>query len=130
MVSKHWAELVNSLADRGIPLYVITDPLDEAGLPSWAVLGAVMLVVFAILVFSIFPVAKAGLTISTTTGAKVIVGYGEEKLTSTAGIEALQFSVPLGTSVNVKITKDGCEAESIEIAMLDHYTLEKLLVCD
>ena len=129
MISERWAEAINSLADRGIPLYFITDRMDDAGIPSWAVLGAIGLVLFAVLAFLLFPMAKTTLGVDTTPGSKVIVSYGEEKVTSTTETGQIEFSVPLGSAVNVKITKGGCEAESIEIVMLDQYTLNKPLVC-
>lgn len=129
MISERWAELVSALADRGIPLYAVTDPIDNANVPSWAVLAAVGMVLVAALVFVVFPMAKVGLTVTTTPGAKVVVAYGEARLSKTATDGTAQFQVPLGSTVNVKITKENCTGESLDVLMLDQYAFEKALAC-
>lgn len=129
MISERWAEIVNSLADRGIPLYRITDPIDDAGLPSWAVFLAIGIIVFALLVFFIFPVAKHTLVVTTTPGAKVIVGYDGERVSKTVQVDPVEFRIPIGSTARVTITKQGCTTENIEIAMLDSYVLRKMLIC-
>jgi len=129
MVASRWAKIVNSLADRGIPLYMVTDPLDDAGLPSWAVLGAIVLVLVAAVAFVAFPVAKAPLDVTTTPGARVIVSYGEERLSKTATNGTAVFHVPLGSSASVTITKHGCSDESVDIDVVDSYSMDKPLVC-
>ena len=129
MISEKWSELVTALADRGIPLYRLTDPLDDAGVPSWAVLAAVLLVLGAAVAFVLFPVAKASLAVTTTPGARVIVSYGEERLSKTATDGTVAFSVPLGAHVSVTITKSGCQDEKVDIDLVDSYSMEKMLVC-
>lgn len=124
-----WNDLVTSLADRGIPLYKVTDPIDDAGIPSWAVILAVIMVLAAAVVFVFFPVAKAPLSVTTTPGARIIISYGEERLSRTATNGTAVFSVPLGTHVSVIITKDGCEDATTEIDLVDSYSMKKMLAC-
>jgi len=130
MISKKWSELVNALADRGVPLYVVTDPLDDAGLPSWAVLLAILIIFMAMVVFVVFPVAKARLDVTTTPGAKVIVSYGEERLSKIADGGNAVFSVPLGSSVSITISKNGCENGKVDVELVDSYSVNKMLSCD
>ncbi len=130
MISEKWSELVTALADRGIPLYRITDPIDGAGLPSWAVLAAVLLVLGAAVAFVLFPVAKASLTVTTTPGARVIVSYDEGRLSKTATNGTAVFSVPLGAHVSVTITKSGCQDGKAGIDMVDSYAMDRPLVCE
>ncbi|MFC2174423.1 hypothetical protein ACFLQ2_00950 [archaeon] len=129
MIQEKWAGIVDSLADKGVPLYLVADPLDDHGIPSWAVLAAIWLVLVFGLVFVLFPGVKYSLDITTTPGAKVLVTYDEAQLTSTAETGTVSFKLPLGAAANVKITMAGCEGESLEVVMIDHYEFEKELVC-
>ena len=129
MVSDSWARFVDSLADRGIPLYVVADPLDDLGMPSWAVLAALGLVFMFLVAFVLFPGVKYSLDVTTTPGARVTVSYGNTRLTSVAEAGKVSFSVPLAAQINVKITKNGCEGASMEHVMDDHYGFEKQLEC-
>lgn len=129
MIRDWWVETVNRLADKGIPLYKVTDWLDDAGLPSWAVLGAIGLILFFLIAFLLIPTARATLTVKTTDNAIVTVTYDKVRLRSTVENNTASFRIPLGTSINIKITKSQCTPETIELIMLDHYSLEKHLVC-
>ena len=120
---------MNALGERGVPLYFLTDPIDDAGVPSWAVLLAMGMVLFFALVFFVFPVAKASVTVETTPGTKVIVSYAEERLIETAETGTAVFSVPLGSGATITLSRNGCETETIELMVLDSYRLEKQLQC-
>ncbi len=129
MIHEKWTEFVDSLAEKGIPLYFVTDPLDDAGIPSWAIVTAIVFILFFAIIFVVFPGIKFGLEVQTNDGARVTVSYGEIRHTSKTVNNTTTFKIPLGATVNVKITKDGCEGESIDLLMIDDYSLQKQLIC-
>ncbi|MCK4327693.1 MAG: hypothetical protein KAW41_04420 [Candidatus Diapherotrites archaeon] len=128
-MASRWNDFVDGLEARGIPLYVLTDPIEGLGLPSWAVLTAIGLIILFGLAFLLFPGVKYRLDITTTPGARVTVVYGEQRLTSMAEDGTASFSLPLGAQLNVKITKNGCEGKSVDLVMIDNYAIEKPLDC-
>ena len=129
MIRKNWARLVDALADRGVPLYMACDPLDDMGVPSWAVFSALVFVAIFALFFVLFPGVKYTLDVTTTPGARVTVSYGEERLTTIAEGGTASFRLPLGASATVKITMAGCNGTAIGIEMYDHYALDQPLQC-
>ena len=130
MIHEIWEQFINTLAEKGVPLYRLTDPLDDAGVPSWAIALALALILFFALVFVVFPGIKYSLTVTTTPDARVTVTYGEARAFQKAENGTAVFSVPLGASASIQISKEGCEGTSVEVTMFDHYAFEKRLVCE
>jgi len=112
-----------------VPLYVLTDALDDVGIPSWAVAIAAALILFFALVFVITPGIKYDLTVTTDDGATVKVMYGEKSVSGKAVNGTVTLQVPLGADANIKISKNGCAGESMQHVMIDDYAFEKRLNC-
>jgi hypothetical protein len=128
-VEEAWDWVVDRLADNGIPLYKLTDPVDEAGIPSVAVVIAIFSIILAAFAFYVVPFPKQTLSVTTDPGAEITVEYGVVKLERTTSDGTEKFEIPRGSTADVRVAKKDCEVQTQTVLMADDYAAVYRLRC-
>ncbi len=119
---------MDSLADKGIPVYSVIDPVEERGLPFLPIAAAALLFIVFLgygLVFLSSPSTEVRLSITDKTGEplggvtlKALDSSGKEiKLDSDLFSDSAQFTVPLGKGgrITLQASKQGFKTATANV---------------
>ncbi len=120
-----WYAFLDSLEDKGIPIYKLIDPIENAGIPSFPLfIGLIVLIILGIVYSSMGAPSVGGVKITVYAtdqvsglaleGASIVAEYEGETLgmakTDPNGKAIL--SLPAGKQILIKLEKEGCESTS------------------
>ena len=124
-----WYSFLDSLDAKGIPVYKIIDPLENAGIPSFPlVLGVVTLIILGLVYVGMSSGGGVGPTggvkvtvnamdtVSGTTleGASIVAEYNGEQIAiaKTGSSGAATLTLPSGKQILIRLSKKNCEKAS------------------
>ncbi|RLJ02727.1 MAG: hypothetical protein DRP08_04375, partial [Candidatus Aenigmatarchaeota archaeon] len=108
---------MDSLDARGIPIYKVVDPIENAGIPSLPLFVGVFIILIAIVAYLLTAGSAAGTPIyamDTTAlpvaGATVTVTWdGGEAIGETDADGYLELDIAQGPEITITAEKEGCE---------------------